>query len=314
MVHETIRGFPCGEPLGRRQRLHSLRTLHTAMADAFGEAVSTLLRSRVEMRLANVDELTYGEFVSQLETPTCFNLLRAEPLEDRLMLDLELSILYPLIDRLLGGGDEDEPPPHRALSDIEISLAARITQLFLRELHHAWENIADLKMELLQVESNPRLSRVLPSDEMVVVIGFVLTVDNRQGMVRLCLPCRMIEQLDTKPMTTEDGDHPSSAPVAFENPDAGGLGPRSPLVEMEVTLASTSIAACDLQNLGVGDIIATETTIGEPTMVSIADQPKFHAKLGSYQGRKAIRVTEVVQGPEETRQEPSFRTHNSGQT
>ena len=33
------------------------------------------------MKLTSVDQLTYSEFVFSLENPTCFNLLRAEPLE-----------------------------------------------------------------------------------------------------------------------------------------------------------------------------------------------------------------------------------------
>ena len=51
-----------------------------------------------------MEQLTYGEFVFSLENPTCFNLLKADPLEGNLILDINPSILYPIIDRLLGGG------------------------------------------------------------------------------------------------------------------------------------------------------------------------------------------------------------------
>ena len=63
----------------------------------------------VEVKLTSVDQLTYSEFVFSLENPTCFNLLRAEPLEGNLILDINPSILYPIIDRLLGGGRETRP-------------------------------------------------------------------------------------------------------------------------------------------------------------------------------------------------------------
>ena len=68
----------------------------------FGAALSALLRTIVEVKLTSVDQLTYSEFVFSLENPTCFNLLRAEPLEGNLILDINPSILYPIIDRLLG--------------------------------------------------------------------------------------------------------------------------------------------------------------------------------------------------------------------
>ena len=68
------------------------------------------------MSLAGVDQRTYGEFVDNLDTPACFHVLRAGPLDERLLLDIEPSILYPLIDRMLGGGREDEPPLGRPLT------------------------------------------------------------------------------------------------------------------------------------------------------------------------------------------------------
>ena len=115
------------------------------------------------------------------------------------MFDIEPSIVYPMIDRLLGGGHENQPPPSRPLSEIELPLAARITRLFLQQLCLAWKNALDLdlKLEVLQVESNPRLLRVLPADEMVVLVGFQLRIGDLRGMMRLCLPCRAMRRSPT---------------------------------------------------------------------------------------------------------------------
>ena len=87
-----------------------------------------LLRSMVEVKLTSVDQLTYSEFVFSLENPTCFNLLKAEPLEGNLILDINPSILYPIIDRLLGGGREAGPLARRPLTEIELRLVSRITE------------------------------------------------------------------------------------------------------------------------------------------------------------------------------------------
>ena len=86
--------------------MRALQTLHEGFSRNFGAALSGLLRSIVEVKLTSVDQLTYSEFVFSLENPTCFNLLRADPLEGNLILDINPSILYPIIDRLLGGGRE----------------------------------------------------------------------------------------------------------------------------------------------------------------------------------------------------------------
>ena len=102
------------------------------------------MRTIVELKLTSVDQLTYSEFVFSLENPTCFNLINAAPLEGQLILDINLSLLFPIIDRLLGGGSDPAPPARRPLTEIELRLVSRITDLFCKEMKHAWENVLEL--------------------------------------------------------------------------------------------------------------------------------------------------------------------------
>ena len=93
--------------------MRALQTMHEGFGRNFGAALSALLRTIVEVKLTSVDQLTYSEFVFSLENPTCFNLINAEPLEGQLILDINLSLLYPIIDRLLGGNSEQSAPIRR---------------------------------------------------------------------------------------------------------------------------------------------------------------------------------------------------------
>src|SRR5258707_15361637 len=122
--------FKRPERVGKEQ-MRSLQTMHEAFGRNFWASLSALLRTIVELKLTSVDQLTYSEFVFSLENPTCFNLLRAEPLEGNLILDINPSILYPIIDRLLGGGRDPAPIARRPLTGIELRLVPRITNLFL---------------------------------------------------------------------------------------------------------------------------------------------------------------------------------------
>ena len=189
--------FKRPERVGKEQ-MRALQTLHEGFGRNFGAALSALLRSIVEVKLTSVDQLTYSEFVFSLENPTCFNLLKAEPLEGNLILDINPSILYPIIDRLLGGGREAGPLARRPLTEIELRLVSRITGLFLHELRHAWENVLDLNLEVVQVESNPQLVQIVPPNEVVVLISFELTIGDLRGMMNLCIPYNSIERIGGK--------------------------------------------------------------------------------------------------------------------
>src|SRR5437764_11683483 len=189
--------FKRPERVGKDQ-MRALQSLHEGFGRNFSAALSALLRSIVEVKLTSVDQLTYGEFVFSLENPTCFNLLRAEPLEGNLILDINPSILYPIIDRLLGGGKDSGPVSRRPLTEIELRLVSRITNLFLEQLRHAWENVVDLTLSVERVESNPQLVQIVPPNEVVVLVSFELTLGEIRGMMNFCIPFNSIERIGAK--------------------------------------------------------------------------------------------------------------------
>ena len=295
--HEKIGSYDFKRPerVGKEQ-MRALQTLHESFGRNFGAAISALLRSIVEVKLTSVDQLTYSEFVFSLENPTCFNLLKADPLEGNLILDINPSILYPIIDRLLGGGHETAVMARRPLTEIELRIVARITGLFLEEPHRAWENVLDLKLEVVKVESNPQLVQIVPPNEVVVVISFEVALGEIRGMVNLCIPYNSIERISGK-LTANSWVSWARKAASDESVQQIGQTLRASLVSLNVRLAATQISTGDLIGLRVGDIITTEKDVHRPLLVTVEGVPKFRASPGIFKGHKAIRVEEVVANP-----------------
>ncbi len=280
------------------RHLQRLRVIHQRFANELTGPLSSLVRTPVDVQLAEVKPLSYGEFLQSLAAPSCFHLLRSQGLGDCLMLDIEPRVLFPLLDRLLGGGQTDEPPPHRPLSDVELLLAGRVARAVLEQLSLAWSEVCDLQVEIVQAETNPRLMRALPTDEMVVSIGCRIQLEQAQGMLRLCLPCRAVERMDENvQMPAMRASSPLSADDAAK---WSALGLQESLADVEVILAKTSISAGDLQSLQVGDILASETDAASAAVVRINGQDVFHGKPGKCQGQKAVCLTgKAESGPSE---------------
>ena len=285
--------FKRPERVGKEQ-MRALQTLHEGFGRNFGAALSALLRSIVEVKLTSVDQLTYGEFVFSLENPTCFNLLKADPLEGNLILDINPSILYPIIDRLLGGGREGGPLARRPLTEIELRLVSRITSLFLEELHHAWENVLELKLEVVQVESNPQLVQIVPPNEVVLLISFELTIGDLRGMMNLCIPYNSIERIGGKLSANSWSAYGrrQATPESVQNLSRSLQGS---LVEVVVEMARTRISTRDLIGLRVGDIITTEKDIHTSLLVGVEGVPKFYAHAGAFKDHKAICVDAAIE-------------------
>lgn len=284
--------FKRPERVGKEQ-MRALQTLHEGFGRNFGAALSALLRSIVEVKLTSVDQLTYSEFVFSLENPTCFNLITAEPLEGNLILDINPSILYPIIDRLLGGGREVGPPARRPLTEIELRLVSRITRLFLEEMRRAWENVLELKLSVDRVESNPQLVQIVPPNEVVVLISFELTLGDVRGMMNLCIPFNSIERIGGK-LSSNSWVTYSRRPASPESIQMLSERLRGSVVELVVQLAETKITMGDLIGLRVGDIITTEKDVSAPLHVLVQGHTKYAALPGAYRGHKAIQITEPI--------------------
>jgi flagellar motor switch protein FliM len=196
---------------------------------------------------------------------------------------------------MLGGSHQSGSTTRRAPTDIELRLASRIFDLLCDQLRAAWRGIADLPLKLMRVECNPRAVKPAGADagdDLVVIVRFDVVLGQRRGMMRLCVPGKMIEAVcDRLACDQQASDSRSASP---ENVERIGrqIGPAE--TEVEVWLAETQISTNDLISLRVGDIITTPQDVSSPAVVAVSGVPKFHARPGAVKGRKAIVITEPL--------------------
>ena len=71
------------------------------------DELASNLRSIVEVRVSHAEQITYSQFTQGLPNPTSFNLIEASPLDGQMCLEFSPLVTYPIIDRLLGGNNQD---------------------------------------------------------------------------------------------------------------------------------------------------------------------------------------------------------------
>jgi flagellar motor switch protein FliM len=272
-----------------KDQMRALQTLHDAFARNFGASLSGFLRTIIEVNVDQAEQMTYSEFLGSLANPTCFSLIAGEPLEGQFCLEISPLIIYPIIDRLMGGNTRDLFVPQRPMTMIEMRLVRRILERGMDALVEAWGSIGQFDFQLGEMESNPQLVQIVPPNEVVVVIGFEVRMGERTGTMKLCLPYNVIEPVIENLSTqnwfvTGRRDEKAARRKVIEQ----GLS-EAPL-ELEVVLAETSITFDELQSLRVGDLITTTKPSKEPVVVSVGGSPKFDGTFGSFRGNRAVRI------------------------
>jgi flagellar motor switch protein FliM len=272
-----------------KDQMRALQTLHEGFARNFGASLSGFLRTIVEVKVATCEQMTYSEFTSGLPNPTSFNLVTAEGLEGQMCLEISPLIIYPIIDRLLGGTTQDLFIPQRPMTLIETRLISNVTKRGLTALAEAWAGIKQLTFAVSATESNPQLVQIVPPNEVVVVIGFELKMSNRAGTMNLCIPYNVIE--------------PVMEVLSSQSWFAASKNQRSKDVEAQISkslsraplkvtgvLAETTITLKELLELTVGDIVVTEKSAATPVTVCVEGERKFLAQIGQFKGNRALKV------------------------
>ncbi len=272
-----------------KDQMRALQTLHESFARNFGASLSGFLRTIVEVKVATCEQMTYSEFTSGLPNPTSFNLVSADGLEGQMCLEISPLIIYPIIDRLLGGTTQDLFIPQRPMTLIETRLISNVTKRGLAALSEAWAGIKQLQFAVSATESNPQLVQIVPPNEVVVVIGFELKMSNRAGTMNLCIPYNVIE--------------PVMEVLSSQSWFAASKNQRSKEIEAQISrtlsraplrvtglLAETTITLKELLELSLGDVIVTEKPAANPVVVCVEGERKFLAQIGQFKGSRALKV------------------------
>lgn len=276
-----------------KDQMRSLHTLHESFARNFGAALSGFLRTIVEVKVATCEQMTYSEFIAGLPNPTSFNLLTAAPLEGRVCLELSPLIIYPIIDRLLGGTNSELFIPQRPLTVIETRLINKVIARALDALKDAWSGIKALEFVLTDSESNPQLVLIVAPNEVVVVVGFELKMGNRAGTMNLCFPFAVIEPV-MEALSSQTWFSTGKNTGSKEHEIAIGSTLNRAALTVTGLLAETTITLKDLMHLEIGDIISTEKPARDPVVVCVEGEKKLLASVGQVKGSRALRVMRDV--------------------
>ncbi|MEK6643175.1 MAG: flagellar motor switch protein FliM [Planctomycetota bacterium] len=273
-----------------KDQMRSLHAIHESFARNFGASLSAFLRAMVECRVATAEQLTYSEFIHSLPSPTCFNLLGAPQLAGQLCLEVSPLIVFPIVDRLLGGTNSDIFIPQRPLTSIELRLVNRIIERALVNLSESWSELMAVKFEIAGTESNPHLVQIVAPNEVVVVIGFEIKVGARAGTMSICIPFNVIEPVIGK-LTAQSWLAYSKQNA---NPDqVQHVTDNLQRAELPVTayLGQTRITVGDFLALAPGDIIKLDKLTNKDLLLQVGDQNKFAGRLGQLRGAKALQIT-----------------------
>lgn len=180
-----------------REQMRSLHFMHDRFARNFSSSLSAYLRTITEVNLVSVEQLSYQEFLLSVPDPTCFNAISIRPLEGAFALEVNPQLVFPIIDKMLGGPGEPLKAM-RTMTDIEQSIFDGILKLILEDLRESWKGIIDLDFKIQARETSPQLIQIVAPNEVVLLVVFEVKMGSVVGMVNLAIPSIILEPVASK--------------------------------------------------------------------------------------------------------------------
>src|SRR5277367_2884744 len=126
-----------------KDQLRSIHLLHDNFARNLASSLSGYLRAYVIVNLVSVEQLSFAEFTQCLPSPTVLVGLGMKPFDGNAVLELNPSLVFPLLEMLLGGNGKGAALS-RETTEIEQSILDTLFRIMLHDLSMAWQSVTDI--------------------------------------------------------------------------------------------------------------------------------------------------------------------------
>jgi len=276
-----------------KEQLRAMRSLHDKFSRNFSSSLSNFLRTITDINLVSVDQMTYGEFLLSLPDPTSFNIISMIPLEGNIALEINPSLIYPMVDKLLGGIGE---PLYKArdLTGLEQHIVNNLLLIILKDLQEIWKQvISNIKFRKEASENSPQIVQIVAQNEVIVLVVFEIKFGEVSGMMNICYPTITLEPILGK-ISSQDWIVGSRKVRLGENKEMILKLLEDISIPLQIILGNTSLPIEKILDLNKGDIILTEKKADEPVDIMANNLLKFKAQIGSHYSKKAVKIQEIL--------------------
>jgi flagellar motor switch protein FliM len=275
-----------------KEQQRSLHFLHDRFARNLSTSLSAFLRAMTNVSMLSVEQFTYSEFLMSLPDPTAFYSIAMPPLDGLGALEINPSVAFAMVDRMLGGTG-DSPAPNRALTEIEQNVMDSVVKLILEHLTETWRAITDVRFRIAGRETRPTMLQVTGPNEGVILLAFDIVMGEGRGMLSISIPAAAIETMEEKVAEgwNRNRRQPSPAEAARLQSNLG----RVPLPVK--TQLDTRMSARELLELQAGDVVVLPQSISSPVEVHIGGVRRYMGRLGCDDlGKAAVTVEHAIGG------------------
>ncbi len=274
-----------------KDQLRAIHLLHENFARSLAGSLSAYLRAYVAVNLVSVEQLAFMEFAQILPSPTSMVALGMKPYDGNALLELNPTLVFPILEMLLGGTGQSQAKLDREITEIEQSILDGVLRIILNDLRSAWAGVAAIDFTVESHETEPQLLQMLAPNEAVVAISMEVRIGEITGIMNLGIPSITVKMLRQK----FDQQWSLRKTRASEQEHERALRLIQPArLELEAELRGPQMSVSNLLDLQEGDLLTFDYPVERPLDLLVNGVLKYRGQIVTAGRKRAFHTLDLA--------------------
>ena len=281
------------------ERLPMLEIVFDRLVRLMTTSLRNFTSDNVEVSLDRITSVRFGDYMNSIPLPAVLSVFKAEEWENFGLATVDSSLIYSMIDVLLGGrrGQTSIRIEGRPYTTIETNLVKRLVEVVLADAEQAFRPLSQVTFSIDRLETNPRFAAISRPANAAILVRLRIDMEDRGGNIELLLPYATIEPIRGVLLQMFMGEKFGRDPI-WEGHFATEVAQAEILVD--AVLYEADIPLKQLMKLKVGDTLPLEMRADALVAVRCGKVTLTEGRMGRVGDRVAIRVTKQLRKPNTT--------------
>src|SRR3954466_2040474 len=281
------------------ERLPMLEIVFDRLVRLMTTSLRNFTSDNVEVSLDRITSVRFGDYLNSIPLPAILTVFKAEEWDNFGLFTVDSSLIYSIIDVLLGGrrGQTAIRIEGRPYTTIETSLVKRMVEVVLADAEVAFRPLSPVKFNIDRLETNPRFAAITRPANAAILVRLRIDMEDRGGTIELLLPYATIEPIRDVLLQMFMGEKFGRDPV-WEGHLATEIGQAS--IAVEAVLYEAEMPLKQLMSLDVGDTLTLELKPDALVTVRCGDVALTEGRMGRVGDKVAVRVVKPLRKPKTT--------------
>jgi flagellar motor switch protein FliM len=281
------------------ERLPMLEIVFDRLVRLMTTSLRNFTSDNVEVSLDRITSVRFGDYMNSIPLPAVLAVFKAEQWENFGLATVDSSLIYSMIDVLLGGrrGTAALRIEGRPYTTIETNLVQRLVEVVLADAEQAFQPLSPVNLTIDRLETNPRFAAISRPANAAILVSLRVDMEDRGGIIELLLPYATIEPIRDVLLQMFMGEK-FGRDTIWEGHLATEIARAQ--IAVNAVLYEANIPLKQLMQLKVGDTLPLGVTTDAAVSVRCGNVVLTEGRMGRIGDNVAIRVTKPLRKPHMT--------------